>query len=207
MINLLPKDTVFFDLFEDIARHVVSASEHLRKLAKSFPNLNAELQQIRNHEHEADNLAHKALDRLDRTFITPFDREDIHELVGGMDDIVDTVDAIAKRFTLYHIKEMHTWFLKQTDVLVQATVVVSEAIHRLRKCRKLGELSDRLIEIHRLESVGDDNNHAAVSELYNGSYEALEVMKWKEFYDLIETAIDACEDVGNTLERIVLKNG
>ena len=207
MINLLPKDTVFFDLFENISRHAVSASEHLRKMARSFPDMAAELQQIRNHEHEADNLAHQALERLDRTFITPFDREDIHELVGGMDDIVDTVDAIAKRFTLYHIKEMQSWFLKQSDVLVQATIVVNEAMHRLRKARKLSELSDRLIEIHRLESVGDDNNHAAVSELYNGSTDTLEVIKWKEFYDMIEEAIDACEDVGNTLERIVLKNG
>src|SRR5438105_10623606 len=126
MFNLLPKDTVFFDLFEDIARHAVSASEHLRKMVRAFPEVSAELQQIRNHEHEADNLAHKALDRLDRTFITPFDREDIHELVGGMDDIVDTVDAIAKRFTLYHIKAMQPSFIKQTDVLVQATIVVSE---------------------------------------------------------------------------------
>jgi len=207
MFNLLPKDTVFFDLFEEIARHAVSAAEHLRKMLRSFPEVNSELQQIRNHEHEADNLAHKALERLDRTFITPFDREDIHELVGGMDDIVDTVDAIAKRITLYHLKGMQNWFLKQADVLVQATIIVSEAMHRLRKARKLSELSDSLIEIHRLESVGDDNNHAAVSELYNGSTETLEVIKWKEFYDMIEEAIDACEDVGNTLERIVLKNG
>jgi uncharacterized protein len=207
MINLLPKDTVFFDLFEGIAKHVVSASEHLRKLTKAFPNSSNELQYIRNDEHDADDLAHQALERLDRTFITPFDREDIHELIGGLDDIVDTVDAIAKRFSLYHIKQMENWFLKQSDVLVQASIVVSEAIHRLRKARKLSELSDRLIEIHRLESIGDDNNHAAVSELYSGRTDTLEVLKWKELYDMIETAIDACEDVGNTLERIVLKNG
>src|SRR6059058_2049136 len=207
MFNLLPKDTVFFDLFEDIARHAVSAAEHLRKMGQAFPEVHNELQQIRNHEHEADNLAHKALDRLDRTFNTPFDREDIHELVGGMDDIVDTVDAIAKRITLYHFKSMQDWFLKQSDVLVQATIVVSEAMHRLRKARKLSELSNSLIEIHRLESVGDDNNHAAVSELYAGNVDTLEVIKWKELYDMIEEAIDGCEDVGNTLERIVLKNG
>jgi len=208
MFNLLPKDTVFFDLFEGLARHAVSSAEHLRRMAKHYPEQQDDhVQRIRDEEHAADGLAHKALERLDRTFITPFDREDIHELVGGMDDIVDTVDAIAKRFTLYHIKEMQSWFLKQSDVLVQATIVVNEAMHRLRKARKLSELSDRLIEIHRLESVGDDNNHAAVSELYNGSTDTLEVIKWKEFYDMIEEAIDACEDVGNTLERIVLKNG
>src|SRR4029450_5863461 len=104
----------------------------------------------------------------------------------GMDDIVDTVDAIAKRIQLYHIKGMQSWFLKQTDVLVQATIAVSEGIHRLRKARKLSELSDRLIEIHRLESVGDDNNHAAISELYNGSTDTLEGIKGKEFYGRAE---------------------
>src|SRR3954469_15927003 len=207
MFTLLPKDTVFFDLFEKLVQHVVASAKQLQQLTREFPRIEGSLQIIRNEEHAADDLAHQALERLDRTFITPFDREDIHELVGGLDDIVDTVDAIAKRVELYHFKGMQHWFLKQTDVLVQATIVVSEAIHRLRKARKLSELSDRLIEIHRLESVGDDNNHAAVSELYNGSTETLEVIKWKEFYDLIETAIDACEDVGNTLERIVLKNG
>jgi predicted phosphate transport protein (TIGR00153 family) len=209
MFNLLPKDTVFFDLFEGIVGHVVSSTEHLRKMVKAFPDkaATAELQQIRDAEHEADNLAHEALKRLDSTFITPFDREDIHELIGGMDDIVDTVDAIAKRITLYHLKGVEPWFVKQTDVLFQASTVVGEAIYKLRKARKLSELADRLIEIHRLESIGDDNNHAAVSELYNGKTDCLEVIKWKEFYDMIEMAIDACEDVGNTLERIVLKNG
>src|SRR5947208_9003084 len=125
MFNLLPKDTVFYDLFEDLVQHVVASAKHLNQLVGQFPRIEALLQLIRNHEHEADNLAHQALDRLDRTFITPFDREDIHELIGGLDDIVDTVDAIAKRVQLYHFKQMQGWFLKQTDVLVQATVVVT----------------------------------------------------------------------------------
>jgi uncharacterized protein len=207
MINLLPKDTVFYDLFEKISTHVVSVSEHLRRLAKDFPNSAAHIQAIRQEEHEADELAHAALERLDRTFITPFDREDIHMLVGGLDDIVDTIDALAKRFPLYHVRTMEPSFVKQTDTLVSAAVALSEAVHRLRKSRKLSELSDRLIEIHRLENVGDDENHAAMSHLFSGAMEPLTVMKWKELYEMIEGAIDGCEDVGNTLERIVLKNG
>lgn len=207
MINLLPKDTVFFDLFEKLSAHVVSTAEHLRRLARSFPETSGHIQLIRQEEHEADELAHAALDRLDRTFITPFDREDIHMLVGGLDDIVDTVDALAKRFPLYHVAAMEPAFLTQTDVLVEAAVALSDAVHRLRKSRKLSELSDRLIEIHRLENVGDDQNHAAVSNLFSGATDPLTVMKWKELYDLVEAAIDGCEDVGNTLERIVLKNG
>lgn len=207
MINLLPKDTVFFDLFEGLSRHVVSTAEHLRQIARKFPDINSEIQRIREEEHEADELAHSALERLDRTFITPFDREDIHELVGGLDDIVDEIDALSKRFTLYHVKQVPATFQKQTDVLVQAGVALSDAVHRLRKSRKLSELSDKLIEIHRLENVGDDNHHAAISEIFSGNVEPLEVVKWNDLYNFIERAIDGCEDVGNTLERIVLKNG
>src|ERR1700704_3732542 len=114
MFNLLPKDTVFYDLFEGLATHAVSCSEHLR--------------------------------RLDRTFITPFDREDIHTLVNELDNVVDMVDALAKRFTLYNVKSMEPLFIKQCEVLVRATATLSEAVHRLRKSRKLSELSDKLIE-------------------------------------------------------------
>ena len=207
MINLLPKDTVFYDLFEGLSNHVVSVSEHLRRLAKSFPETSAHIQLIRQEEHEADELAHAALDRLDRMFITPFDREDIHMLVGGLDDIVDTIDALAKRFPLYHVQAMEPIFQKQTDTLVESAVALNDAVHRLRKSRKLSELSDKLIEIHRLENVGDDQNHSAMSNLFSGATDPLTVMKWKELYEMIEDAIDGCEDVGNTLERIVLKNG
>jgi predicted phosphate transport protein (TIGR00153 family) len=207
MFNLLPKDTVFFDLFENIANRVVSSAQHLHKLAMVFPSVDAQIQMIRKEEHEADNLAHAALDRLDRTFITPFDREDIHELVGNLDDIVDQIDALAKRVPLFHVKTMEPEFVKQTEVLLAATIAVGEAVHRLRKSRKLSELSDKLIEIHSHESAGDDIHHAAMSKLFAGGMEALEVVKWKELYDYIEQAIDDCEDVGNTLERIVLKNG
>ena len=207
MFNLLPKDTVFFDLFEEIAKHVVSSAEHLRKLACTYPASTNEIQQIRDEEHASDNLSHAALNRLDQTFITPFDREDIHELVGGLDDIVDNIDALAKRFTLYHVTAMEPMFQKQSEVLVEAAIAVSKAVQMLRRTRKLSELSPTLIELHRLENVGDDNNHAAVSKLFEGGTPPLEVIKWKGLYDLIEEAIDGCEDVGNTLERIVLKNG
>jgi uncharacterized protein len=207
MFNLLPKDTAFYDMFEGMSRHAVKSAEHLRQLARNFPDINASLQKIREEEHAADQLAHAALERLDRTFITPFDREDIHTLVGELDDIIDGVDALAKRIPLFHVKEIEPGFVKQTEVLVQSTVTLSDAVHRLRRSRKLSDLIEALIEIHRQESVGDDNHHAAMSRLFSGAIAPLDVMKWKELYDLIEEAIDGCEDAGNTLERIVLKNG
>jgi uncharacterized protein len=207
MFNLLPRDNTFFDLFEQLSEHVVAAAEHLKNLAHSFPDLENHIQQIRDLEHAADSLAHTALDRLDRTFITPFDREDIHALIQELDDIVDSIDFLSKRFTLYHFKSMEADFQKQTDVLVRAVSTLNSAVHRLRKSRKLADFSGDLKAIGLLEKEGDNNNHAAVSRLFGNGSDALEVMKWKEFYDRIETAIDGCEDVGNTLERIILKNG
>src|SRR6476469_5836109 len=127
MFNLMPRDTVFYDLLQGMSRHAVKSAEYLRQLAKNFPNIDTPLQRIREEEHAADQLAHQALDRLDRTFITPFDREDNHDLLGELDDIIDGVDALAKRFPLFHIKVMEPMFIRQVEVLVAATVTLEEA--------------------------------------------------------------------------------
>src|SRR5437773_9591586 len=190
MFNLLPKDTVFYDLFEDLVQHVVASAKHLNQLVGQFPRIEGLLQMIRNEGHEADDLAHQALDRLDRTFITPFDREDIHTLVGGLDDIIDAIDALVKRMPLFHVKNIPSIFVNQTEVLLKAAVAVKDAVFMLRKTRRLSELSEKLIAIHHQESAGDDNHHAAMSELFGGGTDALEVLKWKELYDYIEEAID-----------------
>src|SRR5258707_6218494 len=173
MFNLLPKDTVFFDLFEGLGKLGVEAALRLKELAQHFPDIVDDVSRIRQSEHAADELAHSALDRLDRTFITPFDREDIHTLVNELDDIIDNVDALAKRFTLYHIETMEPTFITQCDVLIQATTVLGGAVGMLRKTLKLSDLREKLIEVHHLESAGDDNHHAAMSELFSGKYEAL----------------------------------
>ena len=207
MFNLIPRDTVFFDLFEGLAGHVVTTARHLENVGKEFPQIEGHIRAIRQEEHEADELAHRALERLDRMFITPFDREDIHILVKGLDDIVDEMDSLAKRFTLYHVKAIDPVFCKQTAVLVAATMALAEAVGKLRKNSKLSDLAGVLKEVHRLENVGDENNHEAISRLYEGKMEVLEVMKWKELFDRAEKAIDMCQDVGDTLERIMLKHG
>src|SRR5260221_84266 len=149
MFNLLPKDTVFFDLFEGLSKYAIPAAEHWKHLPQHSPNIANDTLRIRQAEHAADDLAHSALDRLDRTFITPFDREDIHTLINELDDIVDNVDALAKRFTLYHIRSMEPAFIKQCDVLIEATKVLSGAVGQLRQTLKLSDLSPKLIEVHR----------------------------------------------------------
>jgi hypothetical protein len=206
MLNLLPRDTVFFDLFESLSEHAVLAAKELQSMARNFPTIAPQAQRIRDLEHAADALAHTALERLDRTFITPFDREDIHALVQELDDIVDGIDSLAKRFALYHLRAIEPSFLQQTDILVQGVTTLESAVRRLRKSRKLSDLSPEIKTIGQLEKQGDAINHDAVSRLFaSGNGDAIEVMKWKEFYDRIERAIDGCEDVANTLERILLK--
>jgi uncharacterized protein Yka (UPF0111/DUF47 family) len=207
MFNLLPKDTVFYDLFEGLSEHAVSCAGHLHALAKDFPNAPEQIARIRQEEHDADQLAHQALDRLDRTFITPFDREDIHALVGELDSIVDNINALAKRLASYHVKTLEPAFVKQAEILVQATVALSEAVKLLRKTRKLTDLQAKIIEVHRLENVGDDNHLAALSKLFEPGTDPLHLVKWKEFFQFMESAIDGCEDATNVIERIILKNG
>ena len=206
MFNLLPKDTVFYDLFEGLANHAVSCAGHLQRLAREFPNSMEEIGRIREEEHAADQLAHQALDRLDRTFITPFDREDIHALVGELDSIVDNINALAKRLGSYHVKTLEPAFIKQAEILLQATVALSDAVKKLRTTRKLTDLQAKIIEVHRLENVGDDNHLAAVSKLFEPGTDPLHVIKWKEFFQFMETAIDGCEDATYVIERISLKN-
>ena len=207
MFNLLPKDTVFYDLFEGLAAHAVSCAGHLERLAKEFPNSMEQIGRIREEEHAADQLAHQALDRLDRTFITPFDREDIHALVGELDSIVDNINALAKRLGSYHVKTLEPAFVKQADILLQATIALSDAVKKLRTTRKLTDLQAKIIEVHRLENNGDDNHLAAISKLFEPGTDPLHVIKWKEFFQFMESAIDGCEDATNVIERIILKNG
>jgi uncharacterized protein Yka (UPF0111/DUF47 family) len=207
MFNLLPKDTVFYDLFEGLAMHSVSCAGHLHQLAVNFPNINEQIARIRQEEHDADQLSHQALDRLDRTFITPFDREDIHALVGELDSIVDNINALAKRLSSYHVKTLEPAFVKQSEILVQSTIALAGAVKLLRTTRKLTDLQAKIIEVHRLENVGDDNHLAAISKLFEPGTDPLHLIKWKEFFTFMESAIDGCEDATNVIERIILKNG
>ncbi|MFT3784795.1 MAG: DUF47 family protein [Tepidisphaeraceae bacterium] len=203
---LMPKDTAFFDMFEKMSGYVVEAANSLSELCERYPNADV-LKTIRDTEHRADKLAHEVLARLDQAFITPFDREDIYQLVDRMDDVIDDIDALAKRFTIFHVDKIPAPFLAQTSVLQKAAVSLDSAVRKLRDGLKLSQFQKELIDVHDCESKADDTHHDVMSELFSGRVEMLEVVRWKELYDYIEHAIDGCEDVGNTLEHIALKNG
>jgi hypothetical protein len=206
MLSIIPRDKVFFDLLERGAGTVVKAAEAYTALVQDYPHRTDHVARIRQCEHDGDEIAHQTFERLDQTFITPFDREDIGALMSRMDDVIDEIDAAAKRMTLYKIPEPTTWLIKQTEVLLKACRLVARAVSRLRNLRKPDGLREELVEIHFLENVGDDNNHAALAELFEKGDDPLLVMKWKEIYDLTERAIDRCEDIANSIRSIMLKN-
>lgn len=206
VFRFLPRDERFYDLFEQTAQIILDTTRKYSELARHYDRRDQLIADIRNCEQLADESVHTALAKLDTTFITPFDREDIQTLLKRMDDVVDEIDAAAKRMALYRITEPTPWLVKQTDVLVRAATLVGEAVKRLRDLRKPNGLHDKLVEIHQLENLGDDHNHGAVAELYATSTDAIYVMKWREIYDRTEKAIDRCEDIADTIEAIVLKN-
>lgn len=206
MFSIIPRDVGFFKLFEEAADAVRQTAQAYEELAKNYHQKEQWIARIRQFEHEGDDITHRALAKLDQTFITPFDREDIQALMLRMDDVIDEIDAAAKRLTLYLIDEPTDWFIRQTEVLHQAATLLGEAVRGLRNLKKSHDIQPKLVEIHRLENVGDENNHAAVAELFNTSADPILVMKWKEIYDMTERGIDACEDVANVIEAIILKN-
>ena len=203
VFNFLPKDTAFFDMFEALAQHVLSGAKCLQELATQFPAIKGFAQRIRDEEHAADELTHQALDRLDRTFITPFDREDIHELVSRMDDVLDRIQEVAETFVIYDVKEPTDDARSLAGILSAQAGQLNEAIGKLEG---LKGLEPNLKAVHDLENEADGLSRAAVARLFRGGHEAIEVIKWRDIYTAMENMIDAAEDVGEVMERIVAKN-
>ena len=203
MFNLLPRDTVFFDLFEGMARHVVRAAEDLRQLAQNFPEITQHIQRIREEEHAADELAHQALDRLDRTFITPFDREDIHRLSSSLDDVLDFVNAAAVRMTLYRIINPPPAAADLATLIVTQAEELSKAVAVLEENQKV---LDHCVEVNRLENEADRVSRKAIAELFEHEKDPIQLIKLKELYEVLETATDKAEDAANVLEAVALKS-
>jgi uncharacterized protein len=200
------KDSVFFSLLNQLAQCTATSAIQLQQLAREYPNADAS-EQLRRLRVESRRLVNHTLEQLDKSFLAPFDPQDIHTLARELNYIVDTVTTLAGNIPLFQIKVIERGFAQQADVLVASTSAVCAVVSNLRGRLALSELRDRLIEIHHHESVGDDNHHAALSRLLDGTHDALDVLRWKELYEYVEEAIDGCEDVGNTLTRLVLKGG
>ena len=203
-LRLIPREESFFDLFEDMARKVDEGARELHDLLADYNDLDRRAGRILDIEHEGDELTHEVMKRLNTSFITPFDREDIHRLASSLDDVLDHIEAAAEYLQLHKIEEPLPQMVKIAETLAAASTKTAEAMPGLRK---MSELSEYWVEINRLENEGDRFYRRTLAELFSGDYKAMDVLKYKDIIEEIETAIDKLEDVANTIESIVLKNG
>jgi hypothetical protein len=205
-LRFLPRDERFFELFAEAARNICKGADLLVELVSDHTRAADLRGQIEGVEHEGDLTTHEIADRLNRTFVTPFDHEDIHALAGRMDDILDNVEATADRMFLYEAGPASPEMVSLVKVLADVTKVLERAIDGLNDVSKNARrILDYCIEIHRFENVGDEESRHALATLFKGS-DALHALKWKEIYDHVENAIDKCEDVASILEGIVVKH-
>jgi uncharacterized protein Yka (UPF0111/DUF47 family) len=198
-----PRDRLYFELFEEAGRNILQAADLLEQMLSNFPDSKDLAQEIKACENEGDRITHDIIDRLNHTFVTPIDREDILALASALDDIVDYTEEVADYLGLYKIEAPMDQAIKLARVLKAATRQISEAVPRLRGFR---DISQYTVEINRLENEGDRISRDAVASLFDGGIDPMVVIRWKDLFERLEAAIDSTEHVANILEGIVIKN-
>jgi predicted phosphate transport protein (TIGR00153 family) len=202
-LRLIPREQRFFDLFVDDAANVLGAARLLEAMLRAYDVLERRAGEIRDAEHRGDEISHDIGHRLEVTFVTPFDREDIHALISGLDDVLDLIEEVADTFVLYRIESPTKVAIKQASIIVKQCQELHEALVHLRGFKGLEKY---WIEIHRLENEGDRVARQAIATLFEDRVDAVTLIKWKEIYNLLEATIDKCEDVANIIERITIKH-
>jgi len=202
-LPLIPREEKFFDLFLDDSRNVLAAARLLEQFFRNYDDRERLASQLRDAEHAGDQISHDIGHKLESTFVTPFDREDIHALISRLDDILDFIEEVADTCILYGINQPSPVAVSQAEIIVRQCDELTAALSKLRKFKGLEQ---HWIEIHRLENEGDRIVRQAVAKLFKDEQDPIEVIKWKDVYDLGEKAIDACEDAANVIERIVVKH-
>lgn len=190
-------------MFADLAERLVRASRLLRELLAEPARLDRLITGIKQVEHEADEITRDIINRIDKTFVTPIDREDIHLLASALDNVIDLVDGTARRAAMFHLTEVREPARRLADVLVRSADTLAESVAHMKEPKFVAERSRT---VKQLEEEGDALYHEAVGALFAGTPDPLEVIKWKEMYDVLERALDECEDVANVLESIALKH-
>jgi len=204
----IPREEKFFDLFSEGAKNAVKASQVLKELVDNWEDVEGKVEQIDKLEHVGDSITHEIMARLHRTFVTPFDREDIALLAKSLDDVTDFIYAASTAMLLYKVERPGQRAKELADIIVQTTIEVEKAVSQLKLRHRAGlrAIFDQCVEINRLENVADVVFRAALAELFEGSQDVAHIMKWREIYENMESATDRCEDVSNVLEGVVLKH-
>ncbi|MBS1575291.1 MAG: DUF47 family protein [Bacteroidetes bacterium] len=203
----LPKDRVFFDLFESVAGNVALIGSRLKEMVSEtdFDKRATILAQIEDLEHVNDDLTHRIFTELGRNFITPFDREDIHYLASALDDIADYVYASAKKINFYRVNPNDMGIKKLAEMIEQGTLHVSKAVIELRNMKNMRQVTEALVKINSMENQADDVFDMSIERLFATEPDAKEVIKKREIYQVLEIATDKCEDAGNVIESIIIK--
>ena len=199
----VPNDREFFDLFEEASTNIVRAADLLDQMLRAFPERSELARDILICEQEGDRITHDIIHRLNQTFVTPIDREDIYELASGLDDIVDFTEEVADYMGLYKIEAPMEQAQRLAHILLQATRQIAEAMPRMRAFK---DISHYTVEIHRLENDGDRETREAMASLFDNGIDPMVVIRWKDIFERLESAIDATERAANILEGIVIKN-
>jgi predicted phosphate transport protein (TIGR00153 family) len=201
--SLIPREERFYDMFVADAENMLEAARTLSTLMTDYGAVVEHGLHIRSLEHRGDEISHEIGNKLATTFVTPFDREDIHGLISALDDVVDIIEKTSDTFVLYHIEAPTAPAVQLASIITQQCGALVAALNKLRGFK---DLKDHWVEIHRLESEGDRVSREAIAGLFAGSMEAVEIIKWKEVYELLEDGCDRCEDVADIIEKIVVKH-
>lgn len=201
-LRVVSAEKSFFDLFELMAATVQQGADDLLDLLKNYVDIDRRVQRVLDTEHEGDEITHQIVRELNTTFVTPFDREDIHHLASSLDDVLDHIEAAADYLLLHRIEKPLPQMIVLAEILSLATKETSAAMPMLRKMKGL---QDYWVELNRLENEGDRSYRRTIAELFSGDYKAMDVLKYKDIIEEIEQAIDRLEDVANTIESIAVK--
>jgi predicted phosphate transport protein (TIGR00153 family) len=205
-LSFMPKEQKFFDLFEESAKNIIKASQALKEMLDTWQFIDSRVAEITELEHEGDSITHQVISLLHRTFITPFDREDIALLAHTMDDIIDFVHATADSMFIYKITSPTQRAKELADIIVQGAIEVEKAVRGLRHKSEFKQILERCVEINRLENMADRVYRAAIGEIFENTSDITQIIKWREIYEHMESATDRAEDVADVLEGVALKN-
>jgi predicted phosphate transport protein (TIGR00153 family) len=207
MFRLFHRGDAFFGRFEQSANNAHQGVRLLRDLMNDFVDVPAKVQAIKDLEHANDRVTHELADQLNRHFVTPLDREDIHLLSSRLDDVMDLADATASRVLLYRLQAIRPDAQALADVLVDATAMLKEAVGHLRNISKArDQILHACVEVNTYENQGDLLYQHGLAELFESGTSPIEIIKWMDIYNMLENNIDKCEDVANVIEAIVIKN-
>jgi predicted phosphate transport protein (TIGR00153 family) len=204
-LSLVPQKREFFDLYNRAARNAVAIADKLIELLDGFPEGSGEIcRDVKELEHEGDRITHELVDLLNRTFVTPFDRDDMYRLAGALDDICDHVDEAAEKIVSYGVREVRVAAREQALVIRRSAEKLSQAVAGLEGFK---DSRRQLTELRELEDEGDRLAREAISDLFNNGADAIALVRWKDIHEQLEEAIDACENAADVLEAILVKNG